>query len=497
MGGIIGYGAYVPFHRLERSAIAEALGGRGSKGRRSVASYDEDTTTMGVEAARTVLGTEGGAVAGSGLHLDGLSFSTVVPAYTDKTNATAIHAALGLGDSVPVSDRTASVRSAVIALHEALDASSRRTLLTVASDIRTGLPGSSDEANGGDAAVALLTGPGGDGQPVLAEPIAMSSVTGEFLDRWRVPGALASRTWEERFGEHVYGPMVESAFSRAMEQAELKPGEVDHLVVTGAHRRVAERFARACGVRKEAVADGLYDTVGYCGAAHMGLLLAHVLDRAQPGDHVVAVSVADGADVVVLRVTGALPAYRSAQGRATVREQVASGQTGLGYSNFLAWRGLLERDPPRRPDPARPAAPPSLRSEPWKFALVGSRCTAPTGGTPTGGTPTGGTECGARHLPAQLVCMACRARGHMVPHPFADTPGVVSKLTIDHLAYSPNPPLVAAVVDFDGGGRYRFELTDVDPDTVAMGDRVSMTFRRLYTTTDGVHDYFWKARPTP
>ena len=35
---------------------------------------------------------------------------------------------------------------------------------------------------------------------------------------------------------------------------------------------------------------------------------------------------------------------------------------------------------------------------------------------------------------------------------------------------------------------------DVDPDTVAIGQRVQMTFRRLYTT-DGVHDYFWKARP--
>jgi hypothetical protein len=24
---------------------------------------------------------------------------------------------------------------------------------------------------------------------------------------------------------------------------------------------------------------------------------------------------------------------------------------------------------------------------------------------------------------------------------------------------------------------------------------VEMTFRRLYTTADGVHNYFWKARP--
>ena len=50
------------------------------------------------------------------------------------------------------------------------------------------------------------------------------------------------------------------------------------------------------------------------------------------------------------------------------------------------------------------------------------------------------------------------------------------------------------MIDFDGGGRFQCELTDVDPATVAIGDRVGMTFRRLYTT-DGVHNYFWKARP--
>ena len=38
------------------------------------------------------------------------------------------------------------------------------------------------------------------------------------------------------------------------------------------------------------------------------------------------------------------------------------------------------------------------------------------------------------------------------------------------------------------------ELTDVDPASVKIGDRVEMTFRRLYTQ-DGIHNYFWKARP--
>ena len=50
------------------------------------------------------------------------------------------------------------------------------------------------------------------------------------------------------------------------------------------------------------------------------------------------------------------------------------------------------------------------------------------------------------------------------------------------------------MVDFDGGGRFRCELTDCDPGAVSIGTRVQMTFRRLYSA-DGMHNYFWKAKP--
>jgi 3-hydroxy-3-methylglutaryl CoA synthase len=50
MGGLIAYGAYIPYNRLQRSRIAAALGSGGGPGTRAVASYDEDTTSMGTEA---------------------------------------------------------------------------------------------------------------------------------------------------------------------------------------------------------------------------------------------------------------------------------------------------------------------------------------------------------------------------------------------------------------------------------------------------------------
>ena len=145
---------------------------------------------------------------------------------------------------------------------------------------------------------------------------------------------------------------------------------------------------------------------------------------------------------------------------------------------FLTWRGQLRREPPRRPDPERPDAPAMRRNEGWKFGFAASRCQV----------------CGFVHLPPTRVCLSCRSVDQMEPQRLADVRGTVATFTVDRLAFSLSPPMVGAVIDFDGGGRYRGEMTDVDPDAVAIGTRVEMTFRRLYTA-EGVHNYFWKARP--
>jgi len=75
--------------------------------------------------------------------------------------------------------------------------------------------------------------------------------------------------------------------------------------------------------------------------------------------------------------------------------------------------------------------------------------------------------------------------------PMADARATVTTFAVDKLAYTPSPPLVAVVLDFDGGGRLRCQLADAGPGSVAVGDRVEMTFRRM-TTARGIHNYFWK-----
>jgi len=462
MRGIVAYGAYLPYWLLPRKAIGDALGVPGGSGTRSVASYDEDTTSMAVEASRAALG-------GLARAPETLYFATSDPAYLDKTNATAIHAALDLPAHAMAVDMAGSVRSAAGALRVALDA--RVGALAVMSDIRTGLAGGADEREGGDAAAAFVCGDEG----VLAEPLGSASATAEFLDRWRLPGDSASRQWEERFGEAAYVPLGESALAEALKQAGVTAQSLSRLIVAGPHGRAARRVAAGAGVKKEALGDDLTGVVGNTGAAHAGLLFADALDRARPDELIAVVSLADGADVTVWKTTDALGQRAKS---ATVADQIASAKGRVAYNTWLTWRGFLRREPPRRPDPQGPEGPPSFRHEAWKFAFTGSRCQA----------------CGTRHLPPQRVCVKCQAIDRMTPERLADVPATIATFTIDRLAFSPSPPMVAAVIDFEGGGRYQCELTDVDPKAVAIGNRVEMTFRRLLTA-GSVHNYFWKARP--
>ncbi|MFL6112381.1 MAG: OB-fold domain-containing protein [Catenulispora sp.] len=461
MRGILGWGVHVPYRRLDRAGIAAVAGTGGGRGSRSVAGYDEDSTTMGVAAARAALSTV--AIAAE---VRTLWFATTAPAYQDRTNATALHAALRLPRATAAYDAVGAVRSAVGALDAALTGAG--TQLVVASDLRTGRPGSADETAGGDAAAALLIGDddAGTGAVVLAELLGHAGATEEFLDRWRAPGEQTSKTWEDRFGETRYTSLGTDAWDALLAATGHSADAVDVLLIAGTHARAATSVLKKTGVPASRLHDPFPATVGNCGAAQPALLLASALETARPGQTIALLVLADGADAFLWRTTEALAGHRPAV--PTVADQIAQG-CAVPYGRYLAWRGFLPVEPPRRPEPARTSASAAARGTGWKFALVGSE-----------------RADGSVHLPPSAF--------DDTPHPAAESEGTIVTFTVDRLAYSPSPPVVFAVVDFDGGGRLPIELTDVEADEVALGMRVAATFRRL-SSADGIHNYFWKARP--
>src|SRR3954451_18819165 len=131
MAGVLAYGTYLPYHRLQRAEIGAVLGTGGGKGTRAVAAHDEDATSMAVEAARRALREAPGDVAPGRV-----LFATASPPYLDKTNANIVHAALSLDSSALAVDMIGSVRSGTGAL--LLAAESAVPTLAVCADVRTG-----------------------------------------------------------------------------------------------------------------------------------------------------------------------------------------------------------------------------------------------------------------------------------------------------------------------------------------------------------------------
>ena len=213
MRGIVSAAGYVPYRRLARADIAAFMGSGGGKGTRAVASHDEDTTTLGVEAARLGPAWRTGADA---RRRCGSPPSR--PAYLDKTNATAVAAALRLPADVGAYDFGGALRSGIGACWrrcaaKAPPSSWRPTCATACPTSGTRRPAATP-------ARAVLVG---DGPDVLAEFVAAASATDEFTDRWRAPGDRVSKLWEERFGENRYLALGRDALDRALKSAGLEP----------------------------------------------------------------------------------------------------------------------------------------------------------------------------------------------------------------------------------------------------------------------------------
>src|SRR5262245_17488021 len=290
VAGILRYGSYVPYFRLTRAAIGAG------KGERAVASYDEDSVSMAVEAARD-------AVRG-GVSLDALLFATLSPPYAEKLNAATIQAALDLPEQIASVELAGSSRMGLGARLLGLDlaAAGRRTLVC-ASDVVVGAPGGGRESQGGDAAVAFVTGPDGE---AIARLVGRASSTMEILDVWRLPEERFGRQWEERFTADTMAPAIADTAQRALQSAGVEPASLTTVILDGTNARSLAGLPKALGLKPEQLADPLLASVGRAGTAHAGLLLARALDAASPGDRILVVCEADGADALVFEVTPAI-----------------------------------------------------------------------------------------------------------------------------------------------------------------------------------------------
>lgn len=470
MTGISSLGAYLPRARLARSTIAGAMGwltpGLSAKGSRTLAFWDEDSTTMGVAAARTCL-----AQPGLTSSLSTLDFCTLTPPFAERQNASILHAALRLPARTTTQESSTTQRATLIALHRAL--TTDRPGLIVGADRPVTPPGSAAEARVGDGAAALTVNMG----PVALDYLGGASRTDAMVDRYRAPSAWFATDWEDRWVRETgwQGTVVET-IAEALAEVEIAADTVDHLIIASTLPRLAKSVAKAAALTKARLADDLGETAGDTGSAHALLMLAAATHGISPGQTVLIAGFGQGATALVFRATDAICSLDTGFARTMAR-----GLPETAYTKLPIFTGLLPWDRGQRGrTPVMEALTTADRYAEALLSFTGGRC----------------RETGAVQFPPSRISANRQAhlRDTQDPWPLADLGGVVASRTADSLALSLNPPSCYGLVDFNGGGRLMMDFTDPDAQAIESGQSVDFVFRvKDMEATSGFRRYFWKA----
>ena len=479
MIGITSYGAYIPWRRLDRQQFLNAWGGFAIPGERSVAYFDEDSVTMAVEAAIDCLKGQ------DPQQVDGLYFATTTSPYREKQVSSLIGMPLNLRPEIRTADVTTSLRAGTTAMSLALDtikAGSASSVLTIASDGRVGAPGGMMEQSFGDGAAAFIIGK----DNVIAEVKESYSISDELAATWRAAGDVFVRGWEDRMVmDEGYSRIVPQAINGLLQKCGLETKDLAKVVFDppGDARRHG-KVSAALGFAPEQIQDpfGFFMNIGMTGCAMAPMMLVAALEEAKPGDKILFAGHGNGVDAFLLEVTDTIGKLTPRRG---MKHHLASKTTLNNYESYLRWRDIIPVEAARRPEKQHIRLSAVWRERKTLLGLWGVKCRQC-------GTPQ--YDNGAMSTSPIRVCAQCQAQDDFDDYCFAGRKATIFSFTHDRLAPVDDPPASVVLVEFEGGGRAFFDLTDRDPDKIDVGTEVEMTFRKLQFDR-GLTNYFWKARP--
>jgi 3-hydroxy-3-methylglutaryl CoA synthase len=478
--GITGYGGYVPRLRMSRKAVVEAnawyapnLLGKG-KGTRALANWDEDSITMAVAAARDCLG-----AAEDRSHVASVYLASGTLPFAERLNAAVVCEALTLSEDVQASDTGGSLRAGLTAVMQALAGvnAGGGNALVLSADSRRTLAASSQELDYGDGAAALLIGT----QNVLATYLGGNAITVDFVDHFRAAGEDVDYHWEERWvRDEGITKMAPRVIKAALKQAGVEAAQVDHFIFPTTFAKMDAQLAKRCGIKPEAVVDSLAASVGDTGTPHALLLLAHVLERATPGQHILIAQFGSGAQAMVFRVTDAIRNFKPARG---VSQWLARGMEEKSYTRFLAFKEQLQLEKGMRGEQDRKTAlSTAYRHKGAILGLVAGRCEVT----------------GSVHFPPSRISydQDKPLQDTQRPYKLAERKGTVLSWSAETLSFHRSPPHTYGQVDFEGGGRILMEFTDVARGDIASGTELEFVFRiKDIDDRRGYTRYFWKGTP--
>jgi 3-hydroxy-3-methylglutaryl CoA synthase/uncharacterized OB-fold protein len=468
--GIAAAGVYVPKSCLDGDEIEAAWGTSAPVDRAAVPAADEDALTMAVAAGRDAL-SSGDLDADDIAHL---AVATTTPPLEEEAFAPRIGAALGLDSDISMSTTTQSTAAGGEALLSGVD--SDGPALVIVADAPEGDAAELGQRVGAGAAAFLID----DGADIVVADRARES---------RDTPGLRLRERGERDVSELDITTYERETIRSVVSTAVDRLNVDHDAVGAASLHqptgdIPHRIGRALPYDGAAIGEGtVVDRVGDAGAATVAIGLLAGLEAVDTGATVVAGFFGSGATAVGLGFevestfeTGVETAIESGEevtypealrARGTIGEAEVAG--GGAHVSLPSWQRTISQ----------------------RYRLIAGRC----------------PECGAVAFPPEGACPACGVREEFEPTPLDRTGEIVAVTVIGQGGAPPEfveqqrrdgPYAVAIVeaspIDGDGSARFPAQLTDCDPESVAVGDEVTGQLRRIYSV-EGVTRYGLKFVP--
>lgn len=346
MSGIVGYGVYIPSYRIKVEEIAKVWGDDPkaiSRGlvvnEKSVPAPDEDTATIAVEAARNSLKRAlidpqkiGSIYVGSESH-----------PYAVKPTATIVAEAIEATPDLTAADLEFACKAGTAGMQMCMglvDSNLIEYGMAIGADTSQGAPGDALEYTASAGGAAYVIGK----NDTIADFEGTYSFTTDTPDFYRREGQPYPKHGGRFTGQPAYFKHVLSGAKGLFKKMGTEPSDYDHVVFHQPNGKFYLRAAKKLGFKEEQYKTGLLTPfIGntYSGATPLGL--AAVLDIAEPGDRIMAVSYGSGAgsDAFSITVNDRIEEVR--ENAPKVRE-MAKNKTYVDYAVYAKYKGKIRMD---------------------------------------------------------------------------------------------------------------------------------------------------------
>jgi hydroxymethylglutaryl-CoA synthase len=348
--GIVGYGAYVPRHRLPTREIARIWRSEGAAepavAEKSVVALDEDVVTMAIEAGRTAVAR--GLDAGLAPEAIGAVWvGTESKPYAVKPSATIVADALGITPRTVAADLEFACKAGSEAMQAAtafVGSGMVEGALAIGMDTAQGRPGDALENTAGCGGAALLFG---RAERALAIVEASLSHVTDTLDFFRREGAAYPRHGGRFTGEPAYFHHTLAASRALLAEVGRRPADYAYAVFHQPVPRFAQKAAAELGFTPAQIAPGLVaPRIGnvYAGSSLLGL--AATLDVCRPGERVFFCSYGSGAgsDAFSFEITPAIATCHQHARGPSVEDYLSRRREVAGYGHYLRLRRKIREE---------------------------------------------------------------------------------------------------------------------------------------------------------